>query len=211
MGGRTTYGRASPGARPEPVSLPKPCLPGGIHTPSLVETTRAEATTIKQIDDRLRRVPRILAAQNIRLGRPLDEHDLADLSQDTALIILQKLHLFADGAPLEAWVYRVCTMEIRNGMRRKCRRAQPHAIDSIDALSDPSVSIRDHVAMRELVVNAVDRLEAVEAEVVRLKHYEGLTFDEIAGRLEVPTSTLKTRYYRALSRLQRLLQSAHES
>jgi len=51
------------------------------------------------------------------------------------------------------------------------------------------------------VRRAVDALPAEQREVVRLQHFEGLTQDEIAARLNVPVGTVKSRLHRAHRRL----------
>ena len=52
---------------------------------------------------------------------------------------------------------------------------------------------------------ALERLDPVDADVVRLKHFEELTVEEIGGRLGLPTNTAKTKYYRGLGRLHEAL------
>lgn len=173
-----------------------------------MERVQEQHGAIEQFVDRLKSLPRILAGHNRRLGRPLDEHDLADLSQDAAVVLLQKRHLFAEGVPYEAWVYRVCAMEIRNGVRRKLRRSRAATVLAAEVEPSGDRATGDVFVRRQLVRDMMARLEPEEAALVRMKHFEGLTFDEISGRLALASSTLKTRYYRARSRLQVLLASA---
>ena len=52
---------------------------------------------------------------------------------------------------------------------------------------------------------ALERLGGIEADILRLKHFEGLTFAEIARRMGSPENTVKARYYRGLARLERML------
>ena len=44
-----------------------------------------------------------------------------------------------------------------------------------------------------------------QREVIVLKEYEGLTFQEIAEVLDLPVSTVKTRLYRGLDRMRERL------
>ncbi len=55
------------------------------------------------------------------------------------------------------------------------------------------------------VRRAVAELPAEEEEVVRLHHFEGLTYAEIAERLDVAVGTVKSRSFRAHKRLAALL------
>lgn len=163
-----------------------------------------EESAIIEFADRLKCVPRILTAQNVRLGRPLDEHDLADLSQDIVVVILQKLHRFAGRAPVEGWIYKVCRLEFMNGVRRKRRVPRPVHDVEVAMQNDPGRT--SALAERESIAVALARVGGVEAEAVTMKHFEGLTFEEMCTRLDLPSSTVKTRYYKGLARLEELLE-----
>ncbi len=174
------------------------------HELALVRAAIAgEEKAIQELSDRLRCVPRILSAQNARSGRPLDTHDLADLVQDAIVVILEKLTEYEGRAPLEGWMYRVCCLEFMNGVRRK-RRVQIRVGSDSDRV-ERAVSEADGSVDRAALLHAIERVGGVEAEAVALKHFEGLTFEEMSQRLELPTSTLKTRYYKGLARLEALL------
>ena len=45
------------------------------------------------------------------------------------------------------------------------------------------------------------RLRPVERRVVELRHFEGLSFEDIARELDLPASTVKDRCYRALIKM----------
>lgn len=63
------------------------------------------------------------------------------------------------------------------------------------------VTFGDRIALLE----AVDALDRPEAEVIELKHFEGLSFTEVAARLSISSNSVKTRYYRGLRRLEQRL------
>ncbi|MCA8949471.1 MAG: sigma-70 family RNA polymerase sigma factor [Planctomycetes bacterium] len=156
-------------------------------------------------EDRVRCVPRMLAALNARRGRPFREHDLADLSQDTIVVALRKLPEFQPFAAFEAWLYRLCCYEFLNALRRRDRaRRNEHQTADFEALER---SAANSAEPNDDVHLALERLGGAEAATIRLKHFEGLTFPEIARRMGVSENTAKTRYYRGLSRLERLLDS----
>ena len=151
--------------------------------------------------ERMKCVPRILAALNTKMGRPLDEHDLADLTQDTLLVVIKKLDQFAAHAPLESWVYRICALELMNEVRRK-RRLQSRN-RRITSERQPTAEMATDEF--EHIHRALDRLGGHDADVVRLKHFEELTFEEIGDRLAISPNTAKTRYYRGISKLESYL------
>jgi DNA-directed RNA polymerase specialized sigma24 family protein len=57
----------------------------------------------------------------------------------------------------------------------------------------------------EHVYRGLAQIDPVQECVIRLKHFEHLTFEEIATRLGGNSNTAKTHYYRGLVRLRELL------
>ena len=51
------------------------------------------------------------------------------------------------------------------------------------------------------VRRAVTELPQDEQEIVRMQHFEGLTHTQIAERLKLPAGTVKSRSFRAHTRL----------
>ena len=43
--------------------------------------------------------------------------------------------------------------------------------------------------------------------MIRLKHFQELTFEEISSRLSIPANTAKTKYYRGLEKLRETLRA----
>lgn len=160
---------------------------------------------VARFAQRLRCVPRFLLAQNARYGRPLDDHELEDLVGDVSLVVWRKLDQFAGHSPLEGWILKVCTLEFMNSMRRRFRRPGEFPEGNPDNLPGPAA---DSAVDAERVHLAVDRVGGVEAELIRMKHFEALSFDEIAARMRTSANTVKTRYYRGIVQLERILRSS---
>lgn len=163
---------------------------------------------LRELGSRLENVPRLIAAANRRLARPLPPHELSDLSQDTIVMIWEKLETFEGRSTLEGWAWRFGLLELRNRVRAVARRRQRDGASLADLELDPPAPKPE--AMRfdpDELDRALDRLPADMAEVVRLKHDDGLMFKEIAARLRIPENTAKTRYYRALARMKALLET----
>ena len=152
---------------------------------------------------RLACVPRVLGVINARRGGRLSSHDLEDLVQDTLLRIWKKLGSYHGEATLEGWLYRFCFLEFMNRARRFSRRPEMPAGHLVGVSG--SVAAPDADLEREDLERSLVNLGPPDADVVRLKHYEELTFEGIAGVLGITTKMAKTRYYRGIARLQREL------
>lgn len=153
--------------------------------------------------ERMQCVPAIVATQNQRMGSPLGREDLADVVQDSLTKVWKKLGDYAGKAALETWVYRFCFLELMNGIRRKRRRRgtvpSERELEQLPAPRVPRASEFEHLH------RGLDLVGPPEADVLRLKHFESLTFDEIGRRLGVSPNTAKTQYYRGLERLKERL------
>lgn len=152
-------------------------------------------------------IPRYLAAANSRMGRPLSRDDLADLAQDTLLIVWRKLETYEARATLESWIWRFCQLEMSNVLRKRFRR-RVHTDTSDEALEEgPSTDEVKHQVEYDHLERSLQTLGPPEEEVIRLKHFEHLMFSEIAERLGLSPNTAKTRYYRGMAWLKRFLES----
>lgn len=187
-------------------------MPGEPATPEsdlrLVQLVLAgDSEALDRFVERMRCVARILAAHNVQLGRPLDDHDLADLAQDTLIVVWRKLGEFEGRSELTGWVYRICVLQLMNAARRKQRRR----VVGLDAASDATYEAAGGSgSQHEDLYLGLERVPENEALIIRLKHFEDLPFEVVAERLGEPTSSVKSRYYRGIARLSEFLRNRGE-
>jgi RNA polymerase sigma-70 factor (ECF subfamily) len=178
-------------------------------TPSDAALVRAvlssDPAAREQFVARMRCVPRILAALNVRHGRTLDDDSLADLAQDAVVVIWRKLPEYRDPGPLEAWVYGIAYLEFRNACRRRARarKRQLPLSEAVHAVSEQESESKEGPG-NEIEV-ALSRLDPEDSSIIRLRHDEALSFDAIGARLGIPMNTAKTRYHRSLRSLREWL------
>ncbi|MCP3919532.1 MAG: RNA polymerase sigma factor [bacterium] len=161
----------------------------------------------------LQRIPcvrRILAFKNAQHGRPLGAAELDDLVQETLFSVWKKLDHYSGRGALEAWLYRFCFLEYMSRLRKLKR--QPKLIEDLggDDRSERAAPAEPSHGEYEDVYLGLERLGPPEADIIRLKHLEELTFEEIAQRMGDSPNTVKTRYYRGLARLRDLLPARSE-
>jgi RNA polymerase sigma-70 factor (ECF subfamily) len=160
----------------------------------------------KRFVEHMRCVPRYLCVLNGRLGRPFSDHELEDLTQETLVEIWRRLDSYAGLASLPTWAFRFCQQVMSSRLRSQRRRpASAELSETQGSPGAPRTSLDfDHVH------GALDRLPARDATIIRLKHFEELTFEQIAQRLAMPQSSAKADYHRAIERLRELLGKWHE-
>ncbi len=140
-----------------------------------------------------------------RLSRSLLGHeaDAEDLAQSVHLGLLQSSQ--DEPSPTRHWLARVLRRRSVNVLRDRTTR-QFFEADAArpEAISDPAQRV-ERLEMQRTVIDAVLALNETYREVIDLRYYEGLGPTEIAKRIQVPVSTVKTRLQRALERLRREL------
>jgi RNA polymerase sigma-70 factor (ECF subfamily) len=153
---------------------------------------------------RSRLIAGVLATLNGSRGRSLDAHDLADVEQDTVLLVWKKLPDYRPIAPLEHWMYGIARFTFQNALRRKLRgrnqqiAAERAARETADEVEPSSIDADD-------VQAALEEIDPEDAWIVRLRGEEELSFLDIARRVGVPENTVKTRFRRARLRVVEIL------
>jgi RNA polymerase sigma-70 factor (ECF subfamily) len=152
-----------------------------------------------------------------QLGQLLDEHgpalalyaaqwtDSADDCVQEALVELARQAQRPEH--VVGWLYRVVKHRALNAARGERRRKEREARAMTDrfAVTASSAAFDTFDAMAASDVLA--QLEAEERELVVMRIWGGLTFDEIAIVLAISTSTAFRQYERALTKLRNLLES----
>lgn len=155
----------------------------------------------REFAQRMQCVPRFLSAINARIGRPFGDAELEDLTQETLVEIWRRLDSYAGLASLQTWAYRFCQQVLSSRLRANRRRPSNVELDPAAHAEGDSRSSLDY----EQLYAALDRLDGDAASIVRQRHFEKLTFEEISIRLSRPQSTTKVVYQRALERLREIL------
>jgi RNA polymerase sigma-70 factor, ECF subfamily len=71
----------------------------------------------------------------------------------------------------------------------------------IDLATTPDDPGRDEATVRTMLLQGIRRLSKKDSEILKLRFYSGLTFQEISHLLHMPVSTLKSREEAALKRV----------
>lgn len=176
------------------------------HSADLLLTRQALASAGPERDqlfERLRCVPRFVAALHRQLRGRLDEGELEDLAQSVLFGVWRKLPEYRGEAALESWAFAFCRFETLNAVRLVRRRSlHVERSESPTKAREPAVDVPvDRGLIEEDARELLAELSPREADVVRLRHFDGLDVRAIAAQLEISESSVKTHYHRGLEKL----------
>jgi RNA polymerase sigma-70 factor (ECF subfamily) len=154
---------------------------------------------------------RIFALTYGILGR---EEEARDATQETFLAAFRNLRNFRGEAKVSSWLHRIAVNQCITRQRRAKVRGETALEDEAEKnaavfalpLEASPARTAENVERSRAVRTAVSALPPDLRQVVVMKEFEELTFQEIADALEVPLSTVKSRLYTALRQLQLRLQ-----
>lgn len=151
----------------------------------------------------------------LRVARRLasSPQDAEDAVQETLLRAYQAIDRF-DGRHPRAWLLTI----LRNSIRNTYRRTRPQLADSPDELLQlPAAGPEGRNGTEERVLDGVLEAEIAQAlfalsqgfrEVVVLVDVDGLSYQEAADVLGIPTGTVMSRLHRARRKMRKRLEAA---
>ena len=152
-------------------------------------------------------LPSIRSLYNFAYRLTLDEDDARDLVQDTYLRALRFIDSFQKGTNAKAWLFRILKNGFINDYRKK--RREPAKVDyqEVEEFYNSEESGKTITSdlrvdtLRNLVGDEISgALNALDVEfktVIILCDLEGFKYEEIAGILDIPVGTVRSRLHRA--------------
>ncbi len=143
-----------------------------------------------------------------------DRDEAEDATQD-AFLRLWRHRDTVDPERVEAWLVRVAhNLCIDRSRRRRSARdylARPEAKRTVEEAAEAArANGPDHELQRDqtraMLLDAMDGLGAETRSAVLMHYFQGLRIEEIAGILELKTSTVKVRLHRARKALRTVLE-----
>ncbi len=140
------------------------------------------------------------------LGR---EDEARDAAQETFIAAFRNLGNFRGDAKVSSWLHRIAVNQCLTTKRRTKTRSEEFLDEDSNeaervfvapAGATPS-SISEQGERLYLVRQAVHSLPVDLRQVIVMKEFEEMTFQQISDTLDMPLSTVKSRLYTALKQL----------
>ena len=136
-----------------------------------------------------------------------DEAEAEDVVQESFVRAWRALPAFRGDAQFYTWLYRIAVNTAKNHLVSLGRRPATEDIDDEEAgavreaerLQDSATPEREMLRseMERLVLEAVDALAPELRDALTLREVEGLSYEEIAERMQCPIGTVRSRIFRA--------------
>ncbi len=129
-----------------------------------------------------------------------------ELAQEAFLAVLRGIHRYEPRALFRTYLYGIA-VKLTAAERRKSWRQAPETREAKEPIDPQSQAGPDAgIVVRE----ALARLEAMDREILLLREYEQLSYEEIAAVLRLPLNTVRSRLFRARMALRDLLTAPNE-
>lgn len=127
-----------------------------------------------------------------------NRHDVEDVFHNTILKVHDKIGQLKEDNYFETWVTSIFLNECRSVYRKRNKQVLE---------SSPETVASSPLESKLEVLEDLDQLEDIHKEVIILKYLQGFSQKEIARILNVPIGTVKSRMYRGLITLRKIIES----
>ncbi len=145
--------------------------------------------------------------------------DAEDIAQDAFLRLYRLKHTYKEVGKFSSWFYTIALNQAKSHMRYKNRHKafsinQGYGEDEkeIELPSDTRLPDEDIMSEDEnyYIQKAINALDEKHKEIIILRDIQDMEYEEIAGILNVPVGTVKSRINRARESLNVTLEKMHK-
>jgi RNA polymerase sigma-70 factor (ECF subfamily) len=154
-----------------------------------------------------------------QLSPMFSREDAEEICQETFLAVIKNIQSFEGGSCLQTWIFRIAANKARDYRERQqaAKRGggqpvmslqQENGEDNLPLQVPSSLPAPDALllsAERAAHVGlALERLEEPCREIIQLRYFADLSYDEIAKELELNPKTVSSRLSKCLDRLEKI-------
>lgn len=136
-----------------------------------------------------------------------DADEVADVTQEAFIKAYKALPKFRGDSQFYTWLYRIAINTAKNHLVSKSRRPANTDIDVADAeqfvnndkLIDEATP-ENSIMTEELATSIKNSLSALPEDLrtaLTLREFEGMSYEDIAGVMDCPVGTVRSRIFRA--------------
>jgi RNA polymerase sigma-70 factor (ECF subfamily) len=131
------------------------------------------------------------------LSLSLNPDDAEDAMQESMLQAFRSIKTFRGDSSFKTWLFRITVNTCRNWLRKESRASSQRFAEVMPIVSFKPEEQPEYIAIynqeRKRVLLALSSLPDHYREVVILRHYHDLSYQEISDILKVPIGTVRSR------------------
>jgi RNA polymerase sigma-70 factor (ECF subfamily) len=146
--------------------------------------------------------------------------DVEEICQEVFLAVIRNLDTFQGQSQFQTWLFRIAVNKARDFLERQraAKRGGGQVVLSLQAedpqtglaIDPPSSSPNPEMSLLggeqvAIIRNALDHLGDPCREMIELRYFGDLSYDEIGAALKIHTKTVSSRLSRCLDRLEEFL------
>jgi RNA polymerase sigma-70 factor (ECF subfamily) len=136
-----------------------------------------------------------------------DYHEIQDITQDVFVKVYKALPKFRGDSAFYTWIYRIAINTAKNYLVAKSRRIQNTDIEPVDAENysggferqnfDTPDAEYERQEIEKVVHDSIADLPDDLKQAIILREVDGLSYEEIAEKMNCPIGTVRSRIFRA--------------
>jgi len=153
----------------------------------------------------------LLAANMVRVHRTAlgfmgDEQEAHEAAQDALMKAYRAREKYDVARPFYPWLYRIVKNTCLDAIARRKHRAhsglETERVPGNTRPADLALVTKENIARLN---TALDQLDPEQREIINMRHFQDLSYREIADLLNVAEGTVMSRLYRARKALGALM------
>lgn len=141
------------------------------------------------------------------LTRYINPHEIADVAQEAFIKAYRSIHTFRGESAFYTWLYRIAVNTAKNHLTSQGRRPPNEDILAEDAeVLHSGTALRDVATpenellsdeLKNIVFTTIANMQEDLRVAITLREIDGLSYEEIAGVMNCPVGTVRSRIFRA--------------
>jgi RNA polymerase sigma-70 factor (ECF subfamily) len=140
-----------------------------------------------------------------------NEDDAEDVVQETFIRLFRRIDSFDGRSSFATWLHRVAANAALDLLRKRRPEEGEERLEEMHADNDSAQTIVDRLTVRRAVGEGMKSLSGKERTAFILRHYEGMSLEEIGQVLGTDTSATKNTIFRAVRKLRQILEPVMRS
>ena len=132
-----------------------------------------------------------------------DRETAMDLTQEIFIAALRAIHGFDEKkASFRTWLYKIALNKTTDYLRSRGRSPVQCSIDELELAQEGSFEqLVEDSEFSYRLERYISTLNEENRRIFQLKFFDERTFAQIAYQLDLPESTVKTKYYRLIKKI----------